>query len=123
MTEWSIVFDRHELIKCLIVHEQDFFIVKAEVVLSYRLVSEACLYCTTTDHILTVQVMIVFEEIVKIALCLLALFRLLTISMFKRMALQLVPLLLIISSLVARLAPVKSLLFFIFLVTGVDSLG
>ena len=123
MTEWSVVFDRHDLVECPIVHKQDFFIVEAEVILSYRLVSEACLYCTTTDHILTVQVMIVFKEIVKIALCLLALFRLLTIFMFKRMALQLVPLFLIVSSLIARLTPVKSLLFLIFLITGIDSLG
>ena len=68
--------------------------------------------------------MIVFEEVVKIALCLLAFLRQLAVSKLMRKALHLIPLLLIVSSLVARFAPVKSLLFVIFiLVTGINSLG
>ena len=53
VAERTQVLDRDELIECLVVHEEDFFICQSESVSRDFLVAKPCLDRPTTNHILT----------------------------------------------------------------------
>jgi len=66
MSEGSQMLDRDKLVQCTIIHEQDFFISESKVILANLLVAEAGLDLSTANNILTLQVMEVLKQVVKI---------------------------------------------------------
>ena len=59
--KWSVVLDRHNLIKSSVIHEKDFFLSEAKIFFGNFLIAESSLDLATSYDIFTVKVVIVFE--------------------------------------------------------------
>ena len=111
MPKGSVVLDGDELVQGSVIHQKDLLIGETEVSLGHSLIAEACLDDSASDHILTVQVVVVFEQVVQVALGLVVFLSSIAVVTFGRLTLtgfDLVAFVWVLSRLEALFAPVDS---------------
>lgn len=108
VTEGPVVLDRHQLVQCFVVHQQDFLVSEAEVIFGHFLVAESCLDGPTND-VFAVKSMVVLKQVVQVPCRLLTLDLLGGLVLLLDTVLELDALVLVLSRLIALFTPVDSI--------------